>query len=259
MARNRARKADRRANAIEAGVAYSKAPTNRRDDNPQLQPCWEGCQSQYLAWHNAAGSMSWCAWGDHPVCMDCQRRPVIDEFTVCADCAVGAFAAEQARRRAEQLREDLKRCRGECISVERLLVRTQSGQCADLAESASSTCAHCDNVLCLSCASVPVSDSLEFCGPCGEQLDAEMAGQMFLDDLLSPWAGDRRRELRADLVSLVASIRRLSGLPFDVVNGRLNQAMKVARRADADAEQLWAGLRAARLWLSALTASHRDA
>lgn len=78
VARNRARKADRRANAIDAGVPYSKVPTNRRDDGLQLQPCWEGCQSQYLAWRNASGSMSWCAWGDHPVCMDCQRRPVID-------------------------------------------------------------------------------------------------------------------------------------------------------------------------------------
>ncbi|MDM4722174.1 hypothetical protein QTQ03_22240 [Micromonospora sp. WMMA1363] len=104
---------------------------------------------------------------------------------------------------------------------------------------------------------MPVSESLEFCGPCGEQLDAEMAGQMFPDDL--PWAGHRRSELGAELMSLVALIRRLSGLPFDVVNGRLNQAMKVARRADAGAEQLWAGIRAARLWLSALTASHRDA
>lgn len=62
MARNRARKADRRANAIDAGVPYSKVPTTRRDDGPQLQPCWEGCQSQYLAWRNASGSMSWCAW-----------------------------------------------------------------------------------------------------------------------------------------------------------------------------------------------------
>ncbi|WBB53828.1 hypothetical protein [Verrucosispora sp. WMMD573] len=252
MARNRARKADRRVNAIEAGVSYSKASTNRRDDSLQL--CWEGCQSQYLAWHNAAGSMSWCAWGDHPVCMDCQRHPVIDEFTVCADCAAGAFAAEQAHRRAEEHRENLKRCRGECISVERLLVRTHPGQGADLADSASFTCAHCDNFLCLSCTSMPVTDSLDLCGPCG---DAEMAGHMLLDDL--PWAGHRRSEMRAELLSLVASIRRLSGLPFDVVNGRLNQAMKVARRTDADAEQLWAGIRAARLWLSALTASHRDA
>lgn len=257
MARNRARKADRRANAIEAGVSYSKASANRRDDSQQPQPCWEGCQSQYLAWHNAAGSMTWCAWGDHPVCMDCQRRPVTDEFTICVDCADGAFAAEQARSRAEQLRENLKRCRGECISVERLLVRTHPGHDADLADSASFTCAHCDNLLCLSCTSVPVSESLEFCGPCGEQLDAEMAGQMFPDD--PPWAGHHRSEIRAELMSLVASIMRLSGLPFDVVNGRLNQAMKVARRADADAKQLCAGIRAARSWLSALTASHRDA
>ncbi len=173
-------------------------------------------------------------------------------FTVCADCA-----AEQTRRRVDQLRENLKRCRGECISVERLLVQTQPGRSVDLADSASFSCAYCDNLVCLSCTSVPVSESLEFCGPCGEQLDAEMAGQMFPDDL--PWAGHRRSELGAELMSLVALIRRLSGLPFDVVSGRLNQAMKVARRADAGAEQLCAGIRAARLWLSALTASHRDA
>jgi hypothetical protein len=74
-----------------------------------------------------------------------------------------------------------------------------------------------------------------------------------------PWVDASCSELRAELMSLVASIRKLSGLPFDVVNGRLNQAMKVARRADAGAEQLWVGIRAARLWLSVLAAPHRDA
>jgi hypothetical protein len=257
VARNKARTADRRANAIEAGVPYSKAPTNRRDDLSQLQPCWERCRSQYLAWHNAAGSMSWCAWGDHPVCMDCQRRPVIDEFTVCAECIAGAFAAEQTRRRAERYRESLKRCRGRCISVERLLRQTQPGQGADLADSASFTCAHCANLVCLSCTSVPVSGALQFCDPCGEKLDVEMAAQRFRDDPL--WVDQSPSELRTELIRLVPPIKRLSGLPFDVVNGRLNQAMNVARRADAGPEQLSAAIRTARLWLNMLTALHRDA
>ncbi|SDS40663.1 hypothetical protein [Actinoplanes derwentensis] len=57
---------------------------------------------------------------------------------------------------------------------------------------------------------------------------------MYLDDL--PWADRSPSELRGESMSLGASIRRLSGLPFDVVNGHLSQAMKIARRADAGVE-----------------------
>ncbi|MBF6089459.1 hypothetical protein [Nocardia cyriacigeorgica] len=72
-----------------------------------------------------------------------------------------------------------ERCpEGTCESTERALKRANPGLFLDLADSASMTCYHCYNSVCVNCERNPVDGPLTFCDPCAE---AEVHNLQMLD------------------------------------------------------------------------------
>ncbi|MEV4826481.1 hypothetical protein [Micromonospora sp. NPDC049274] len=58
------------------------------------------------------------------------------------------------------------RCVGQCESTDRVMHRANPGTFFDLADSASITCYHCGQYVCVGCETAPVGATLTFCAGC---------------------------------------------------------------------------------------------
>jgi hypothetical protein len=237
MTRNKARKKAQRAAAAAYGEPLSRAKPHTVWTEPPTPrvPCPDGCQSQYRIWQSGTASMVVCAWCDQPVCVDCQRVPVADEFARCPDCDRGArVAAEDAQR--------LRDCVGRCDTQARAWEQDHPGLHWDGGDSATAACEYCPNAICVDCHKAPARYLFGACPAC-ERLHA---------GYWMPWETQSAAELTEQLQQIIARIGRAGGGPNDRIVGWINRQMGVKRRADATEQQLWYGIEHARRWLTRL-------
>lgn len=141
-------------------------------------------------------------------------------------------------------------CTGQCLSEARAWDRAHPGSYRDHSDGASMLCANCDGFVCCACQQKPVDEGLGLCAECSEEPDF---GDDDRYDDEEDWGPGPREQLN----QLVNRIVRAQAADFKTAHYRVNRAMGVRQRGQADAAALEVGISFAQQWLDQIEAMHQ--
>lgn len=140
-------------------------------------------------------------------------------------------------------------CTGECISEAAAWDRAHPGQFHDHSDGAMMSCATCHGDVCCSCGRAPVPGMGMICDQCGEADAAALAADADWEPPPDP---------RDDLNRLIGRIVHTGNLAYATVHARVNKAMGVGRRREADPQAIQEGIAFVHAWLEALASDEPD-
>ncbi|MGW4290735.1 hypothetical protein ACWEIK_27830 [Streptomyces sp. NPDC004673] len=241
--------------------AKAPAPPAHREEPTENRP--SGCtrHAKTTGRQCRRDAAEWPAHDDLPAPVAaCASHLTPQEWAACQQARDRARQEYQARWKEElAAREALgnaptptaastrtrRPCTGACTS--------QEDPWGGDSDSASMSCANCDNWVCQGCGQAPVEAVLEFCADCTER-DAMDEPEPEWDQQ-PPYGTEAEPTPQACLTTMVTELVKTTGKTYKQVNARLNRKIGVSTRIGADEQIIRRAAAAARDWLDELSAS----